>query len=339
MVSAIIPVYNAESFLERCFESVLGQSYGELEVILVNDGSTDGSGSRCDAFASRDTRVRVIHQDNRGVSAARNAGLEQATGEYVFFVDADDFLEPNAVQVLTEAMDSYEVELVVGSHYATRIGKDHSVRESSAIRIAKCGIKERDNWFRIHYDDAGPCSKDEVSRVWGKLFMVEPIRRNGVRFREELLWLEDITFCLEYATTMKQAVSLPDLICHHCHFDRGAHTTLTRRVFRNEFENIDRAYVILREVYEANKLGDQAWQCLDGFYARNVIGCFIRMFSADSPLTHEEALAKARDIFETPRVQKSLATYRAAAGSSRLIPFLLRRGMIRAAARFAKRRA
>ena len=89
-VSVVIPVYNVKPYLERCVQSVLRQTYKELDSILVDDGSTDGSGELCDKIAERDLRVRVIHQENQGLSGARNTGIHQATGEYVIFMDSDD---------------------------------------------------------------------------------------------------------------------------------------------------------------------------------------------------------------------------------------------------------
>lgn len=94
-ISVIIPVYNVAAYLSQCLDSVLGQDHRDLEVIVVDDGSTDSSGAICDQYAAKDSRVRVIHQANAGAAAAKNAGLRVATGEYLSFVDADDYLEPN----------------------------------------------------------------------------------------------------------------------------------------------------------------------------------------------------------------------------------------------------
>lgn len=102
LVSIIIPVYNVERYLERCVHSVLNQTYTNLEVILVNDGSSDSSPAICDAFAKEDSRIRVIHQNNKGDGAARNAGLDIFQGEWVCFVDSDDWVEPNYVEVLVD---------------------------------------------------------------------------------------------------------------------------------------------------------------------------------------------------------------------------------------------
>lgn len=93
LISVIVPVYNVAEYLPRCMESILGQSYRNLEIILINDGSTDGSGLMCDEFAQRDSRIVVIHQENAGVSAARNAGLDVASGEWIGFVDSDDYID------------------------------------------------------------------------------------------------------------------------------------------------------------------------------------------------------------------------------------------------------
>ena len=90
LISVIIPVFNVRPYLAKALESVIRQTYSHLEIIVVDDGSTDGSGDICDEFAARDERIKVIHQENRGLSAARNAGLDRAAGEYIAFLDSDD---------------------------------------------------------------------------------------------------------------------------------------------------------------------------------------------------------------------------------------------------------
>lgn len=114
-VSVIIPCYNAEKYLAQCLESVLAQSYREMEVIVIDDGSKDGTLALAQAFAQRDARVRVLHQENAGVCAARNAGLERATGEWVAFVDGDDLLPQDAFSTLLAACKE-QTDMVVGAH-------------------------------------------------------------------------------------------------------------------------------------------------------------------------------------------------------------------------------
>lgn len=117
LISVIVPVYNVEEYLARCVDSILAQTYENLEVILVDDGAKDASGVICDAYAAKDSRVKVIHKENGGLSSARNAGLEAATGEYIAFVDSDDWIEPDAYAHLLKVMEKYGVRLVCGGRY------------------------------------------------------------------------------------------------------------------------------------------------------------------------------------------------------------------------------
>jgi len=113
LVSVVIPVYNVERFLRPCVDSVLGQTFQCLEIILVNDGSTDGSPAICDEYAAADPRIRVIHQENRGLSCARNRGLDVAQGEYVYFLDSDDRITENAIQKLLNRAESENLEVLL----------------------------------------------------------------------------------------------------------------------------------------------------------------------------------------------------------------------------------
>ena len=113
MVSVIVPVYNVETYLNRCVESIVKQNYKDLEIILVDDGSTDRCGEMCDKWAQKDDRIKVIHKKNGGLSDARNAGIEAATGEYIGFVDSDDWIEPDMYQDLVDAIEREGVEFAV----------------------------------------------------------------------------------------------------------------------------------------------------------------------------------------------------------------------------------
>lgn len=112
VISVVVPVYNVEAYLPRAVESILNQDYEQLEVILIDDGSRDSSGAVCDRYAARDPRVQVIHQKNGGAAAAKNAGLRAATGEFLSFVDSDDFLEPNIYGYMVDLLKSEQADLV-----------------------------------------------------------------------------------------------------------------------------------------------------------------------------------------------------------------------------------
>ncbi len=116
LISVIVPVYNVDEFLDACLQSIVDQSYPRLEILVVDDGSTDGSGDKCDRWAERDERIRVIHQPNGGLSSARNTALDAMSGDWVIMVDSDDVLHPDAASTLLDAIRREQADIVVGDY-------------------------------------------------------------------------------------------------------------------------------------------------------------------------------------------------------------------------------
>ena len=123
LVSVIVPIYNISSYVDRCVESILAQTYRELEVLLIDDGSTDESGTICDAWSQRDRRIRVIHKSNGGLSSARNAGIDAALGEYILFVDGDDYIDPPMISsLLCRAQETNSDMVITGFSWVDELG-------------------------------------------------------------------------------------------------------------------------------------------------------------------------------------------------------------------------
>ena len=118
LVSIIVPVFNVEKYLRQCLDSILGQTFNQFEVIIVNDGSTDNSGAICQEYEARDNRIVYLEKENGGVSEARNLGLDFATSEYIIFIDSDDWIEPTYVEVLYEKIEEYQACLLYTSDAA-----------------------------------------------------------------------------------------------------------------------------------------------------------------------------------------------------------------------------
>lgn len=151
--SIIIPVYNAERYLEQCVSSVLRQSYDNFEIILIDDGSTDSSGSLCDAIATRDSRVRTIHQTNSGLSAARNAGIAQATGDYIFFLDSDDFwLSLEVLEHSLSILEKHPVDVIEFDAIKFMDGEEPTLRDDNhkgrpTLEFCLKGIDNKEDLF------------------------------------------------------------------------------------------------------------------------------------------------------------------------------------------------
>lgn len=168
-ISVIVPVYNVEAYLEQCIQSLLEQTYYNLEIILVDDGSTDKSGEICDAFAVKDDRIIVLHQKNAGLSAARNYAMKRATGEYIAFVDSDDYIDKTMYEVLLKTMIEESADVTICHENAFQNGKQPNENQSEEYRIEAV---ENGEEYRQHFLDEfrGP-----FMWVWNKLYKREII--------------------------------------------------------------------------------------------------------------------------------------------------------------------
>ena len=165
LISIIIPVFNVRPYLEKALESVIRQTYSHLEIIVIDDGSTDGSGVICDEFARRDDRIKVIHQENRGLSSARNAGLDIMNGEAVAFLDPDDSYHPDYIKAMAEAMERENADIVVCKYTVTDADKPAAhIGKEMARPSCKAGVYRRTEALRALADSAVNVS------VWNKLY-------------------------------------------------------------------------------------------------------------------------------------------------------------------------
>lgn len=180
LISIIVPVYNVKNYIEKCLDSICGQTYRNLEVIVVDDGSTDGSGALCDAYARKDNRIRVVHRENGGLSAARNEGLDMATGEYIGFVDSDDWIDPDMYQFLYDLLVTHDADVSVCSHY---------VESPRKIKIKYAS----DQVLDLSMPDAiRLLVEDNIIRnyAWDKLYK-RSLFDDGLRFPQNR-WFEDL---------------------------------------------------------------------------------------------------------------------------------------------------
>lgn len=194
LISVIVPVYNSEKYLHRCIDSILSQTHTDFELLLINDGSTDSSGIICDEYAAKDSRIRVFHKSNGGVSSARNLGLDHAKGKYISFVDSDDETYPNYLSVLFQNIDKCDLSYIGILKYDVALQKtcEWTHFEEQIIRIDQTDeeLIVKNNLLEVGYP-------------YGKLFHQKIIETYNIRFDERISYQEDLIFTLQYISKCK----------------------------------------------------------------------------------------------------------------------------------------
>ncbi len=243
-VSIIIPVYNASEYIRKCLDSVLNQSLQEIEVILVDDGSTDGCGTICDEYLA-DPRVSVVHQQNAGGAGARNVGLSKAKGKYIGFVDADDYIDQNMYFDMTSVADHFDIDIVLGNYCIVNGGKvranapylpENRVIGSDEI---KCFLCEKDNswlWFS-----------------WKCIFKRDLIERGKIKFQEDTLG-EDTIFNLMSFVIAKNMffINRP-----YYYYVQTPNSQIRVSQKRRLLERLNNNYLAKRRVYDENCLNKE----------------------------------------------------------------------------------
>ena len=208
-VSVVIPVYNVEEYLRRCVDSVLAQTLSDLEIILVDDGSPDQSPAICDEYAQADARIRVIHKTNGGLASARNAGMRIAQGEYLFFLDSDDWLEPDGLAKLCDVAGTYRVDFV--RYRAIRTGwpglEENAPCRVEEVRELSEGLYDEARMIREVYPRllaTRQLTMGAIVGACGSLYDRSFLTRNGLWFDESVLFSEDLIFSAKVVRAAKR---------------------------------------------------------------------------------------------------------------------------------------
>lgn len=201
--SIIIPVFNAGNSLEVCVESILKQSLNEFEIILVDDGSTDNSPDICDKYANIDSRIRVIHQDNQGASSARNRGIEEAKGEWISFVDADDTVYPNYLSEFDKVEQKADLTYF-GSHFCTVDGHEADYFLPNKQYVGRKAIEE--GILGLKVNAVNYC---HYGYTWNKFFKASIIKKHNIRFTPGIYFREDEIFVNDYVAHIDSLATMP----------------------------------------------------------------------------------------------------------------------------------
>ncbi|WP_205401361.1 glycosyltransferase family 2 protein [Streptococcus lutetiensis] len=242
LVSVIVPVYNVEKYIHRCITSIINQSYSELEIILVDDGSSDSSGLICDEYALKDKRIKVIHKKNGGLGYARNSGLDCATGKYVTFIDSDDYVEQDMIEKLYKDLIGVEADTCIGGFQRVYHNGTFVYENPLSGRVfekEEILIKVLSKMFGQLVNS----SSLEMS-VWKVLFSNELIQKYNIRFPSEREFIsEDIIFDTEYYAKANRVVMSSDVGYYYCDNE----DSLTTKYNPNRFDLQVKLYLELIE--------------------------------------------------------------------------------------------
>ena len=223
-ISIIVPVYNAEKYLEKCLDSICAQTHENIEIILVDDSSTDSSPQICDMASEKDSRIKVIHKENEGAGKARNAALNIATGEFIGFVDSDDFVEREMYETLVEKAEKYGSDLVMsGVIYVDGImfsQKGERTTKTFFDKDTNFETEEELKKLRMGIVGALPDDEDDSKygmSIWKNLFRRDVIEKNNIVFQSEREMLsEDSLFMIDYISCVRKATGIKEVFYNYC---------------------------------------------------------------------------------------------------------------------------
>lgn len=323
VLSIIMPVFNAERTLRQAVDSVIGQCFKDWELILVDDGSRDGSGVICDSFSDTHEKIRAFHQENRGLSAARNTGLLHSVGQFVAFLDSDDLVEPDYYRRMVNAMEASGCGMVM-SGYIREFLRDGVCRKRMTVtfesrRLELSPMTESDpGLVEFWRSDA---SYNLFIHVWNKLYRREVLRQAELCFNELLDFAEDVPFNVAY---LQQIGSVCITAWEGYHYICKNQGNLTARWSEGLIEANGRTWRIIRDFLQG-KTENPELSLADGMYLR---GCFLNLEKAlTAGQTYRQLVSAVRRTRKLPETREVLGLPPAYRDIS--LEFLLYRGLLK----------
>lgn len=319
LVTIIIPVYNTEKFVGRAIESVLAQTYENMEVILVNDGSQDKSGEICEEFARKDARVRVVHQNNSGVSVARNEGLAIAKGKYIQFIDSDDEIMVEMTERFVREMEDRDCDVVICGF--RNIGQGRTDIDSET-RVSETGIFEANDFLLLSYmnSELSPIVWSSCNMMYRSSILTE----NKIKFDTSYAKGEDGLFTLEYLAKCRRVLLIDQVFYKHYIFDTServnAYSQFAPDLYELRFKYFERLYSTIE-----GKVDEKELEKAMGLFYDKLIAGLVRLVAYSDYYTSNDILKRLSGIVTSPLVIRAGRSYvRIRKGDSYLIPLLMK---------------
>jgi glycosyltransferase involved in cell wall biosynthesis len=300
-VSIVVPIYNVEKYLHSCIDSILNQTMRDVEVILVDDGSSDNCGRICDEYSLIDSRVKVIHKKNGGLSEARNFGIREAQGEYLLIVDSDDWCESNMVEELYDCMIKNKTDVVVCGYEINYTSND----------FVLCKNFEGDTSFLGKDNIADAIYKLDTlgmfNVVWNKFYKTEIIKKNNLMFEKDGMPGEDLIFNCEY---FKYIDSIGFISRSLYHYMRSEEVTLVSKYRENLYEQVQRFNVARKNLYDFyNMKTNEYIKCYINKFIENIFACIPNLFRKDCNLTAQQKKDMIKRLMEDKQVREYIDVF------------------------------
>lgn len=305
LISVIVPIYNVSKYLDRCMESLLNQTYRHMEIIMVDDGSPDDCGIKCDRYARKDARVRVIHKENEGLGMARNSGLAIAHGDYVAFIDSDDYAERDMIERLYRRMQECNADTCFCRYYDTSAdGEDVLARETYQKELYRGKEVKEVLLGMVGAEAENPGDVEIGMSVWKGLYTLQIIRENGIRFPSEREYIsEDIVFHMQYLLKAGSVAVERTPGYHYCDND----TSLTKSYKADRFEMekvlLEKEKQELKQAFPEEVYIQRLYKAFIGRVRR----CIAQEVSGNS--NRKMARKNIRNICQDPVVRKVIDAY------------------------------
>ena len=296
LVSVVIPVYNVEEYLRQCMDSVVNQTYRNLEIVCVNDGSPDRSIDILREYEQKDKRVKIIEIENQGLSGARNVGTAHCTGDYLLYLDSDDWIDLDAVEVALKAATGNDVDIVLWNYV-----KEYMQSSQPVMVFDKETLFLNEDYKRLYQRLVGltgdqlqhPEQCDSISTAWGKLYKMSIIKEHDIQYVDtKIIGTEDLLFNAEVFKYCKSAAALPNTFNHY----RKSNASSLTRNFKPEF--FEQSCELQRRLRKVCDDVDYLSQSLSNRTALSLIGLGLRVVTSN--ITFFQQYKRVNEIITTP---------------------------------------
>lgn len=295
LISVVVPCYNVEKYLEKCVQSIVCQTYTNLEIILVDDGAKDSTPQLCDKLALTDSRIKVIHKANGGLSDARNAGLAVAGGKYITFFDSDDWVEPDTIKIAFDKMIAENLDLVIWGYVADFVDDNETILSNRICAVNGICELGANNSILTQKDTLGISGY-----AWNKLYKTEIIKDNNLIFENGISLVEDILFNSSYFCKCEK-IAFVDYIGNH-YIQRGRVTLGTKR-YENVFELKLMGCEAREKILKHFSISDSSINKIMASFYYGALKLAITNIKSEPNISKKEKLKKIKSFLKDENVQ------------------------------------